>query len=421
MKETWIKTGAVVTGGTSSRVLKGAKILVRDGKISVLPSAKDGRKTTVDLSDRVAIPGFVQTHIHLCQTDARGLADDLSLLDWLKTQIMPYEAALTPKTLRAAVRRGLRELLLSGTTCIMDMGTLRHTEVIAEEMLASGIRGYFGKCLMDQNDLRPEFKEGTDRALSEAAKLAKRWHEKNGRLRYAWAPRFVLTCSETLIRESFELVQKHPGTRFHMHASENPLELQAIRAKCGMDNIEYLDRLGVVSERSCLAHCVHLSEREVSILASRNAHVLHCPSANLKLASGIADIVGYRKRGISVSLGTDGAACNNHLDIWTEMRLASLLQKPKHGADAMPARETFLMATLGGAKALGWGDEIGSLEEGKAADIVFVDLGRGGQPRHLETEDDYYGALVYSGRPDLVTDVMIAGQWVVRKGVLKRW
>jgi 5-methylthioadenosine/S-adenosylhomocysteine deaminase len=419
MRETEIGTRGILTGGENSRWIEGGSIVVRDGRLVAL--RKSARRPSVDLSGRIAIPGLIQTHIHLCQTAARGLADDLPLLEWLKERILPYENSLTPSSLRASVRIGLREILLSGTTCILDMGTLRHANVIAEEMAASGIRGYTGKCLMDRNDLLPTFKEETDRALSETRTLAKRWQGKEDRIRWAFSPRFALTCSETLMKESHALLKEFPATLFHTHASENLAEMASVQKRHGMRNVEYLEALGVLSERSCLAHCVHLSEGEISLLALRQSRVLHCPSANLKLESGIADIVTYRKRGIPTSLGCDGAACNNHLDLWGEMRLASLLQKPKHGARAMSAAETFRMATWEGAKALHWADEIGSLEEGKNADVVFVDLPKELFPRRFRTEEELLAALVYSGRPERVRDVMIDGRWIVRNGVLKGW
>jgi cytosine/adenosine deaminase-related metal-dependent hydrolase len=369
MPATLFETWAVLTGGRDFRLLRGGGLLVDGGRIGkVLDAAgvsrfrksPEGRISRVEkFHDRIAIPGLVQTHIHLCQTDARGTADDLHLLDWLEKRIFPYEAALTAKTLRASVRRGLAELLLSGTTCVMDMGTVRHTEVIAEELEASGIRAYFGKCLMDVNPTHPKLREKAADALREAEALAREWHDPAGRLRCAVTPRFLLSCSDGLLREAFELHRGLAGSRYHTHASENPVEVAAVRKRCGADNVEYLDRLGVVGETTCLAHCVQVTPAEVGILKRRRAHVLHCPSSNLKLASGVADVVTFLREGIPVSLGSDGAACNNRLDAWEEMRLASLLQKPKHGADALPARTAFELATMGGARALGWEAEIG--------------------------------------------------------------
>jgi cytosine/adenosine deaminase-related metal-dependent hydrolase len=185
-----------------------------------------------------------------------------------------------------------------------------------------------------------------------------------------------------------------------------------------MENIEYLNHLGLLSGRSCLAHCIHVNPNEVSILKSTATHVVHCPSSNLKLASGIANIPHYLERGISVALGADGAPCNNNLNMFQEMRLASLLQKPHHGAAAMPAKTVFRMATSGGANALGLEREIGSIEIGKKADIVLLDLDRAWNPADNSggSDESLYSSIVYSAGPENVHSVMIDGTWVYRGG-----
>ncbi|MFH1018782.1 MAG: amidohydrolase family protein [Pseudomonadota bacterium] len=431
MRRLLIETGTVITGGPSPRVIRGGALALEGGRIFRIldrgalrrfRATPEGRRfRRMDLKNRVAIPGFVQPHVHLCQTLARGTADDRHLMSWLTEKIFPYEAALTRQRMRQAARRGLAELLSSGTTCIMDMGSIRHTDVIGEELLASGIRAYFGKCLMDRNGAFPALSEPREQAIRDTTELARTWHGREGRIRYAFTPRFILSCSDELMKEAFALLTDFEGTLFHTHASEHPVEVDAVYKRYRMRNIEVLERLGVLGERTCLAHCVHADENELELLRSRGVHVMHCPSANLKLASGIANVTEMLKRGISVSIASDGAACNNRLDIWEEMRLASLLQNLKHGAGALPARKAFELATWGGACALRWQDQIGSLEEGKSSDVVWLDLDRPFLPVKLETDDDYFTALVYSGRPDLVTDVMVAGNWIVRNSMLRTW
>ncbi|MBI5628754.1 MAG: amidohydrolase family protein, partial [Candidatus Rokubacteria bacterium] len=312
---------------------------------------------------------------------------------------------------------GLCELTRSGTTAFMDMGTIQGTEVIAVEIAASGLRAVFGKALMDVNLMFPPLAEPTRDALEEAFALATRFHgTAGGRLRYAFTPRFVLSCTDELLRASFAMTRDFEHSRWHTHASENHGELDAVRARCGCGNVEHLDRLGTLSPVSCLAHCIHLEPAEVDALARTGAHVLHCPGSNLKLASGVADVPGLRARGIPVSLGCDGAACNNTLDMFSEMRLAALIQKPKHGPTAMPALEVLEMATLGGARALGWDSDIGSLRAGKSADAVFLDLGRGWNPLEAATAEAWAGAVVYSARPENVRAVLAGGEWLVRDG-----
>jgi 5-methylthioadenosine/S-adenosylhomocysteine deaminase len=298
----------------------------------------------------------------------------------------------------------------------MDMGSIRHEEEIVRAVEESGIRAFVGKALMDVNDLFPPLRESTRDALASAIREAESWHgSSGGRIRYAVAPRFVLSCSETLLREAHALVSSLPGVLFHTHAAENQREMEAVRARFGMDNVEYLDRLGILDASSCLAHCIWLNEREMGLLAEQRGKVLHCPSSNLKLGSGIARVPEMLRRGISVSLGADGAPCNNTLDMFQEMRLAALIQKPVHGAASMNARTAFELATIGGASALGLEQEIGSLEPGKKADLVLLDLTQEWNPS-AQIEESIYSALVYSGSPSTVRSVMVDGKWLYRDG-----
>ena len=202
------------------------------------------------------------------------------------------------------------------------------------------------------------------------------------------------------------------GMLFHTHASEHKAEIQAVRERWKMENIEFLHHMGLLSEKACLAHCIHINDHERSILQQTKTNVSHCPTSNLKLGSGIADIPQLLSCGINVSLGADGAPCNNTLNMFQEMRLASLLQKPFHGPEAMPARHVFEMATMGGARALGLDHEVGSIEVGKKADIVLLDMKSISTPLH---DENVYSGIVYSANSANVDSVMIDGKWVYRK------
>jgi cytosine/adenosine deaminase-related metal-dependent hydrolase len=203
---------------------------------------------------------------------------------------------------------------------------------------------------------------------------------------------------------------------FHTHAAENSREMQAVRSRYGMDNVEYFASIGVLHANSCLAHCVWLNDRELALMRERDSRVLHCPSSNLKLGSGVARVPEMLRRGISVSLGADGAPCNNSLDMFREMRLAALIQKSAHGPAVMRAQEVLELATTGGAAALGLTHAIGSIEPGKQADLVLLDLSGVGMPCVLESAEQIASAIVYSGSPANVDSVMIAGTWLFRKG-----
>jgi len=266
---------------------------------------------------------------------------------------------------------------------------------------------------MDRNDVFPGLREPTRVAVESAREQAKIWHG-SGRIRYAVAPRFVLSCTEELLRGAQEITAEFPGVLFHTHAAENRHEMEAVRKQCGMDNVEYFASIGALNASTCLAHCCWLNDREVDLLAERQAHVLHCPSSNLKLASGIADVPRLLSKGISVSLGADGAPCNNSLDMFAEMRLAALIQKPTHGPAAMPAWQVLELATRGGAEALGIGREVGSLEPGKKADVVLLDLRRSWNNLLPDAYPSLASTIVYTGSPENVSNVMIDGNWVYR-------
>ena len=366
-----------------------------------------------DYSDLTLIPGFVQTHVHLCQTLFRGLADDLQLLDWLQKKIFPFENAHDINSLKISTKLGINELLLGGTTTLLDMGTLRHQEVIFEEMISSGIRGYSGKCLIDENELFPSFRSSTENELKYMNELANEFHNvEEGRIRYGFAPRFVLSCSEELLKETKSMMNGFPNSVYHTHSSENINEIAEVRKKYNKENIEYFDSIDVLDDHTVLAHCIHLNENEKQILKNKNVKIAHCPSANLKLGSGIANIPDYIERGILVSIGADGPPCNNNLSVFTEMRLAALIQKPIHGPEAMDAKTVFKLATIEGAKALHLENEIGSIEVGKKGDLVLIDL-NSYVNSVLDNDEEVYSNLVYSSGTNNVRSVMIDGKWVI--------
>jgi 5-methylthioadenosine/S-adenosylhomocysteine deaminase len=408
----------IVTVDSEERILRDHLIVIDDGIIrEIVPKNTfdffdfDGEVN--DYSKLTLIPGFVQTHVHLCQTLFRGLADDLELLDWLHKRIFPFENAHNKQSLSISSKLGIYELQLSGTTTILDMGTINHQEVIFEEIINSKIRAIAGKCLVDQNQLFPEFKESTEDALNSSIELANEFHNRTERIKYAFTPRFVLSCTEGLLKDSYELLKDYQGSMYHTHSSENENEVEAVRRKTGKENIQYFNDIGVLGDHTILAHCIHVNEDEIESLKSTNTRVAHCPSSNLKLGSGVANIPNYIKNDISVSLGADGAPCNNELNIFTEMRLASLIQKPIHGPAAMDSKTVFKLSNIEGAKALNLDNEIGSIEVGKKADFVLMDLDRFNNP-YTDNEERIYSSIVYSSSKNDVIHVMIGGDWVVK-------
>ncbi|MDT7779858.1 MAG: 5-methylthioadenosine/S-adenosylhomocysteine deaminase [Acidobacteriota bacterium] len=409
-----IKGGTVITLDAADTIVEG-DVLVRDGRIEAIGEAPVQADVTLDARGCAVLPGFVQTHIHLCQTLFRGSADDLELIDWLKRRVWPLEAAHDARSLRASARLGVAEMIRGGTTCALTMETVRHTGEVFRVVEETGFRATTGKCMMDKGDEVPAgLREEAADSISESLALLEEWHGRaGGRVRYCFAPRFAVSCTRGLL-ESVAGLARERGVMIHTHASENRSEIELVERETGQRNIAYLDSVGVSGPHVLLAHCVHVNADEMELLASAGTHVSHCPSSNMKLGSGIAPVAEMLGRGVSVSFGADGAACNNRLDMFTEMRTAALLQKVSCGADTLPASMVLRMATLGGARALGLENEIGSLEVGKRADITVLDLER----LHTTPRPEVVSTIVYSAEACDVRDVMIDGQLVLRDGEL---
>lgn len=380
--------------------------------------ATQGVDKVIDATDKTVIPGFIQTHIHLCQTLFRGQADDLELLDWLKQKIWPLEASHDQESIYYSAMLGIGELIQSGTTSIVDMETVHHTDSAFLAMAKSGIRAISGKVMMDKgNDVPPRLLENTNESIQQSVDLLEKWHNyDHGRIQYAFCPRFVISCTEELLTKVRDL-SIHYQVNVHTHASENSAEITLVEHERGMRNIVYLDHIGLASPQLILAHCVWLNDEEKRIIKERGIKVSHCPGSNLKLASGIAEIPDLMNRQIPISLGADGAPCNNNLDMFKEMRLASTIQKSIHGPTAMNAYTVFRMATLGGAETMGLQDQIGSLEVCKKADLSIVNL------KNFHTYPSFgvdpFARLVYSATSADVETTIIDGKVVMENRQLK--
>ncbi|HET6615802.1 MAG TPA: 5'-deoxyadenosine deaminase [Dehalococcoidia bacterium] len=414
-----IRNASIVTMNDALDVIEGA-VVVRDGRIaSVGREPEDTRGLTViDAQGDYLLPGFVQTHVHLCQTIFRGYADDMPLLQWLKTRVWPMEAAHTPETLRASTRLAAAELLLTGTTTALTMETVHDTDVVFDALEHIGLRAVVGKCMMDApGEAPPRLQENTRASIDESVALHARWNGRaNGRLHAAFAPRFAVSCSRELL-EAVAALSREQQVVVHTHASENRDEIEVVRRLSGgMRNVDYLAEVGLATPHLCAAHCVWVDDEEQALIADRGVKVLHCPGSNLKLGSGIAPVVEMRARGISVSLGADGAACNNRLDMFDEMRLAATLQAVRKGPGSLTARDAVWMATREGARALGLEREIGSIEAGKRADLIIINRRDPG----LSPDPDPWSSIVYAARGTDVLLTMVDGEVLGRERQLVR-
>ncbi|MFO1077800.1 MAG: amidohydrolase family protein [Planctomycetota bacterium] len=353
--------------------------------------------------------------MHCTQTLFRGLADDLPLLPWLHERIWPLEHAHDAASTHASAELTFAELLRTGTTSVQTMESVRHAEVAAEVALQSGLTVITGNCLMDVAS--PQLPRGmatpADEALRRTDELRRAYDGRGlgrSRVQIAVSPRFVLSCSDGLARDAAAYARQH-ALRVHTHAAEHPAEVAAVRARFGRDYVEVLHEQGLLGERTGLAHCVHTSPRERELLAATGTAVLHCPSTNLKLGSGIAPIADYRARGLRVAFGADGAPCNNRLSMPTELRQAALLQSLAAGPGVFPAAAALWTATRGGALALGLGD-VGALAPGRRADLLLWRL-----------DDPFLGGdlasrLVYGADERHLEAVFCGGAEVVRRGEL---
>ena len=374
---------------------------------------RDGDKI-LSCENCVVLPGFIQTHIHLSQTLFRNTAENLSLLDWLMQRILPFEAAHDAESIAASTELAIAELFLSGTTTVLTMEAARHTDSLLDVVERSGIRAIVGKSLVDRPVGIANFSESREDAIADVLRLKKAWHGRDdGRIEICLAPRFVLGCSESLLHDVVNIAAQE-NLRIHTHASENDLETQQVRDETGLGNIEYLHSLKLLGPSTFIAHCIHLDPSEIELIAQTGTHVLHCPTANLKLGSGIAPIPEMLEKKVSVTLGSDGAPCNNTLDIFREMSLAVLIQSGRLGVGRLNASDVLEMATRKAAEALGKEREIGTLEAGKLADVVVFDLNR---PNTCPAQD-IVAAIVHSSTPQNVRDVFVNGRCVVRDGTL---
>ena len=409
-----IKGATVITLDPRNSIFEG-DVLIEQRRIAQIGGSIAARVETIDGRGRFLLPGFVQTHVHLCQTLFRGAADDLALIDWLKKRIWPMEAAHTRDSIRASARLGLSEMIRGGTTCALTMETVRHTDAVFEAVEEAGFRATVGKCMMDKGDGVPAaLNENTESSIAESVALIRSWHNASGgRIRTCFAPRFAVSCTRELL-ERVAALAREMGVMVHTHASENTDEIALVERETGRRNVEYLSELGIAGPHVLLAHCVWLNDDEIEILARTGTRVAHCPSSNLKLGSGIARVPEMIERGVSVSLGADGAPCNNRLDMFTEMRTATLIQKARRGPQTLPAPDVLRMATIEGARALGLDREIGSVEVGKLADLILIKADR----LHTAPRPDPVSTVVYAATASDVETVIIDGRAVMREGRL---
>lgn len=392
--------------------LTGGCVEITGGRISHVGPAATGAPAaeTVDASGMIVIPGLVNTHCHTSQQLARGLGDDVDLLTWLRQRIWPYEAALSESDVEISTWACAAEQIRSGVTAIAEPGG-QHTDATARALEAAGIRALLGRSTMDDGEgIPPRLAESTQACLDAGDQLARRWHgTADGRLRVSYTLRTIFNCSDELILATAERASGL-GTVLQMHVAEVPEEVDYAKATRGLTTLRHLAKLGVLGPRFLSIHSVWLDDQELDLLAETGTPVSHNAASAMRVL-GQPRIADMLDRGIVVGLGTDGAPTNNRMSMVDEIYLASLLQKSlRRDPTALPARQVLEMATIGGARALSWDDEIGSIEVGKKADLVMIN------PRtaNMTPVHDAVSALVTSMKTENIDSVMCDGRWLLR-------
>lgn len=412
--DTLILGGTVVTMNNDMVVIEDGAVAIENGVIVAVgqkSTIKNGYKACniIRADGKIVMPGLVNTHTHAAMVLLRGYADDLPLLVWLNEHIWPAEAKVVNKeNVRIATRLAIAEMIRSGTTTFNDMYFFE--DEVAEVAKEAGIRVIIGEGLLDAptpNSKNP------DVGLAYTEELIKKY--KGDRLiTVAVAPHAPYTCSGELLKKAQSLSKKY-DVPLHIHLAETQYEVKSITERYKMRPVEYLDSLGLLTDKTIAAHCIQVTDEEVELLAVRKTGVAHNPESNMKLAEGVAPVLKMLNSKVNVGLGTDGAASNNDLNMFEEIKTAALLHKVNTWIPTvLDARTALRMATILGANALGLQGKIGSLEEGKEADIIIVDVDK----PHLVPIYNVYSLLVYAADGADVSTVMVAGKVLLRENKL---
>ncbi|MEE4178017.1 MAG: amidohydrolase [Bacteroides sp.] len=404
-----IINGLIVTMDAKYRILDGGALAVKDGEIVALGTTAELQNTyeatqVIDATGKLVMPGLINTHTHSPMTIFRGYADDLHLKEWLYDHIFPIEAEfVNPENVRTGTRLAIAEMLLSGTTTFNDM--YYYVDEMATVVDQVGIRAVLTESLIDfsvPNSPSPEH------ALAVTEKLINKWNV-HPLITIGISAHAPYTTSPEVIKKGKDLSDKYQ-LPFNIHISETRGEFDMIQKEYGMTPVRFLDEAGVLGPNVVAAHCVHVTPEDIEIFAKRGVGVAHNPQCNMKLASGVAPVPEFLKAGVKVGIGTDGVASNNDLDLFDEVRSAAFIHKlNSNDPTVLDAQTAIGLATMGGARVLGMEHLIGSLETGKRADIIILDMD---QP-HAHPVYNIYSLIVYSIRGSDVETVLVDGKLMV--------
>ena len=421
MSQVLIRNGTILTMDGRRQVYDGGGVLVEGERIVAVGPVPPDRVTdnaeVVDARGKLVLPGLINTHVHLSQQLARGLADDVDLLTWLHDRIWPFESSLDEDDSYVSSLACCAELIHSGVTTFAEAGG-QHVDGMGRAVAESGLRALLVQSTMDCGDGLPRgWVRSTDDCLAHQERHFQRWHgEAGGRIRVWIGLRTLFNCSDDLVRRSKALADRL-GVGINMHLAEVSEEVRYVREARGETPVAHLAKLGALAPNLLAVHTVWLTPEEVDLLARHDVKVSHNPAAAMKML-GFAAVPEMLARGIAVSIGTDGAPANNRMDLLDEMYLTSLIHKGRlRDPKVVPAECVLEMATILAARCLLWDAEIGSLEVGKQADLIILDPRRAGSlPVH-----DPVSAVVYAMHAANVESSMCAGQWLMRSGRISRF
>jgi 5-methylthioadenosine/S-adenosylhomocysteine deaminase len=408
MEKKLIINGVFITMNEEAPYLQGC--LVMEGNMityvgTEAPEPVEAYAEVINGQGKLFLPGLVNTHCHAAMSLLRGYGDDMALQVWLEEKMWPMEGQFTAHDVRSGTMLSILEMVKSGTTTFVDM--YDHMNEVAGAVQETGLRavltrGVIGLCPPDVQDAK----------LKEAVQFARDWHgQADGRITTMMSPHAPYTCPPDYIAKIVEAAHEL-NLPIHTHMSETAREVQGNVDQYGLRPVAHLEKIGVFSRPTLVAHGVHLTDEEIAVLKKYDVRVSHNPNSNLKLASGIARVPELQRAGVLVSLGTDGPASNNNLDMFGEIRLAALLHKGTTGDPvAVPAWDALRMGTLDGAKSI-WLNDVGALQPGMKADIVALDV----EQAHFYPRTNYISHAVYAASGKDVTDVWVDGKQLLRKG-----
>ncbi len=403
MTKILIRSDYLLPGGDNWNIIRNAELLIEDTVVSYIGAQRNYPVGVIDRiiegKNKLVMPGLVNAHTHAAMALLRGYADDMPLMDWLEQKIWPAEARLTKEDIYWGTLLAICEMIRGGTTCFADM--YFHMEEVARACLESGIRASLAQGLIGL-----DASQGAAR-LEDSKILVSDWHGAGeGLITIMLGPHAPYTCPPQYLEKVISIAAEL-SLPMHIHLAETRGEVQDCLDKWGKRPIALMDSIGLFKQQVLAAHCVHLSEDEILTLTQRQVAIAHNPGSNLKLGSGIAPLAELLERGAMVSIGTDGAASNNNLDMLEEMRLASLLAKGScEDPTVLPARKALKLATVNGARSLFLKEETGLLREGSQADLIMLDMDK----PHFHPYHDLCAQIVYAASSADVEMVMVKGR-----------